>query len=120
MTKIIIASVIVFFISLNYNFVIAENLTCQNKKNNQTIKLFYDYKNIKFKDKEFKDIFVFGNGISGKHYIYKSLFLGIGKTLDERWEIDIELRDPKTVVLSKYKYYENKSKKFIEIFFVCK
>ena len=40
--------------------------------------------------------------MSGEYYKYKSLFLGLGKTLDEKWEIDIELRNPKTVSLSKY------------------
>ena len=37
--------------------------------------------------------------------------MGLGKTLDEKWEIDIELRNPKTVSLSKFKYYADEPKK---------
>ncbi len=75
---------------------------------------------IEVEDKVFSEIFVFGNGMSGEYYKYKSLFLGFGKTLDEKWEIDIELRNPKTVSLSKFKYYADEPKKISDNSFLCR
>ena len=116
MKKLII--VIIFFLT-NFSYVNAENLTCKNEKNNEIINISYDFEKIELDEKKFKDIFVFGNGMSGEYYKYKSLFLGLGKTLDEKWEIDIELRNPKTVILSKYKYYAEEPKKVNETLYQC-
>ena len=116
MKKIII--VIIFFLT-NFSYVNAENLTCKNEKNNEIINISYDFEKIELDEKRFKDIFVFGNGMSAEYLEYKSLFLGFGKTLDEKWEIDIELRNPKSVVLTKFKYYANEPKKISENKYLC-
>ena len=113
-----IFEVIILF-SISYSFVNAENLTCKNEKYNEIINISYDYEKIELDEKKFEDIFVFGNGMSGEYYKYKSLFLGLGKTLDEKWEIDVELRNPKTVILSKYKYYAEEPKKVNETLYQC-
>ena len=116
MKKLII--VIIFFLT-NFSYVNAENLTCKNEKNNEIINISYDFEKIELDEKRFKDIFVFGNGMSAEYLEYKSLFLGFGKTLDEKWEIDIELRNPKSVVLTKFKYYANEPKKISENKYLC-
>ena len=117
MKKIII--VIIFFLTI-FSYVNAENLTCKDEKNNEIINISYDFEKIELDEKKFKDIFVFGNGMSAEYLEYKSLFLGFGKTLDEKWEIDIELRNPKSVVLTKFKYYANEPKKISDNKYFCK
>ena len=107
------------FITLSSS-VSAENLECKNVKNNEALNIFYDFEKIEIEGKKFTNIFVFGNGMSAEYLEYKSLFLGLGKTLDEKWEIDIELRNPKSVVLTKFKYYANEPKKISDNKYFCK
>ena len=118
MNKIFFISV--FFIINLGSSVSAENLECKNEKNNEVLNIFYDFEKIEIEGKKFTNIFVFGNGMSAEYLQYKSLFLGLGKTLDEKWEIDIELRNPKTVVLSEFKYYANEPKKISDNKYFCK
>ena len=117
MRKILIISI---FISVILNsLVLAENLECENEKTNETLNIFYDFEKIEIEGKKFTNIFVFGNGMSAEYLEYKSLFLGFGKTLDKKWEIDIELRNPKSVVLTKFKYYAYEPKKISENKYLC-
>ncbi len=120
MKKILVNAIFFLILLINYTYLSAESLVCKDEKNNETISVFYTFDKIKVEDKVFSDIFVFGNGMSGEYYKYKSLFLGIGKTLDEKWEIDIELRNPKTVSLSKFKYYADEPKKISDNSFLCR
>ena len=120
MKKILIIIIFFLIVSINYNFLLAENLVCKDEKNNETIRVFYTFDKIEVDDRLFSDIFVFGNGMSGKYYKHKSLFLGLKKTLDEKWEIDIELSDPKKVFLSKFKYFDNELKKISDNSFLCR
>ncbi len=120
MKRILVATIFFLIIPINYNHLSAENLVCKDEKNNKTISVFYTFNKIEVEDKVFSDIFVFGNGMSGEYYKYKSLFLGIGKALDEKWEIDIELRNPKTVSLSKFKYFGDVPKKISSSTFLCR
>jgi|TARA_Y100000994_G_scaffold200802_1_gene171310 hypothetical protein len=120
MKKILAVTIFFLILFINYNYLSAENLVCKDEKNNKTISVFYTFDKIEVEDKVFSEIFVFGNGMSGEYYKYKSLFLGFGKTLDEKWEIDIELRNPKTVSLSKFKYYADEPKKISDNSFLCR
>ncbi len=110
---------IIIFITLLFESVFAQNLTCKNIKNDDSIEIFYDQEKIQVQEKNFSDIFIFGNGMSGKFYIHKSIFLGIGKKLDEVWQIDLEFRDPKTAVISKSKYLKGQSKIISEDSYLC-
>ena len=116
MKKILGILILVFFL-LNNN-VLAEIMKCSDKTNNEII-IDFDYEKIEASGKIFTDIFVFGNGMSGEYFKYKSIFLGLGKKLDEKWEIDIELNNPKTVTLSKFKYYADELKKVSDNYYIC-
>ena len=116
MKKILGIYILVFFL-LNNN-VLAEIMKCSDKINNEII-IDFDYEKIEASGKIFTDIFVFGNGMSGEYFKYKSIFLGLGKKLDEKWEIDIELNNPKTVTLSKFKYYADELKKVSDNYYIC-
>ena len=116
MKKILGILILVFFL-LNNN-VLAEIMKCSDKTNNEII-IDFDYEKIEASGKIFTDIFVFGNGMSGEYFKYKSIFLGLGKKLDEKWEIDIELSNPKTVTLSKFKYYADELKKVSDSYYIC-
>ena len=67
-----------------------------------------------------KDLIIFGNGISSEHIKYKSIFLGIGKKLDKKWQIDLEFRDPTTANISIFKYSEDKAELISETLYYCK
>ena len=116
MKKILGILIFVFFL-LNNN-VLAEIMKCSDKTNNEII-IDFDYEKIEASGKIFTDIFVFGNGMSGEYFKYKSIFLGLSKKLDEKWEIDIELSNPKTVTLSKFKYYADELKKVSDNYYIC-
>jgi len=116
MKKILCILIFIFFL-LNNN-VLAEIMKCSDKTNNEII-IDFDYEKIEASGKIFTDIFVFGNGMSGEYFKYKSIFLGLGKKLDEKWEIDIELSNPKTVTLSKFKYYADELKKVSDNYYIC-
>ena len=96
----------------------AKNLICNDNENNNIIKIFYDQNKIKALEKTFSDIFIFGNGMSGKFFSYKNL-LGNETKIDEVWTIDLEFREPKTAVISKFKYFEGESKKIGKSSYLC-
>ena len=120
MKKIAWFIIIIFFLFKDNTVVLAKDLICVNNTNNSTTKIYYNFDEIKFEDKIFKDIFVFGNGISGEYIKYKSIFLGIGKKLDKKWQIDLEFRDPTTVNISFFKYSEDKAELISETLYYCK
>ena len=109
----------IFFFLFKFNSnVFASDLVCKNN-NNEIVKIFYNYDEIKFINKIFKDIFVYGNGISGEHIKYKSVFLGIGKKLYKKWQIDLEFRDPTTANISIFQYSEDKAELISETLYYC-
>ena len=110
---------IIFISVILTNNVLARNLICKNNDNSTEIKIFYDQDKIKTLGKTFSDIFVFGNGMSGKFYSYKSLPSTNEKKVDEIWEIDLEFRTPKTAVLSKFKYFKDQPKKISKNYYIC-
>ena len=117
MKKILGILILVFFL-LNNN-VLAEVMKCRDKINNEIMIIDFDYEKIEASGKIFTDIFVFGNGLSGEYLKYRNIFFGLGKKLDEKWEIDIELSNPKTVTLSKFKYYADELKKVSDNYYIC-
>tara|TARA_Y100000992_G_C20874596_1_gene308929 strand:- start:40 stop:402 length:363 start_codon:yes stop_codon:yes gene_type:complete len=119
MKKISWLIIICFFLFKDNTVVLAKDLICVNNTNNSTTKIFYNFDEIKFEDKIFEDIFVFGNGISGEYIKYKSIFLGIGKKLDKKWQIDLEFRDPTTANISIFKYSEDKAELISETLYYC-
>ena len=111
---------IIFFINLVWcKFVYAENITCKHSDNNNTIKIFYDTNQIKAAGKTFKDVFVSGNSMSGTYFIYKSLFLGVGSTIDESWRIDLSFDSPKAVSISRFKHIKDNIELLSDDFYIC-
>ena len=60
MKKISWLIIICFFLFKDNTVVLAKDLICVNNMNNSTTKIYYNFDEIKFEDKIFEDIFVFG------------------------------------------------------------
>ena len=57
--------------------------------------------------------------MSGEYFIYKSLFLGLGSTIDESWRIDLSFDSPKSVSISRFKYIKDKLELLSDDFYIC-
>lgn len=113
--------IVICFFLFKYNTVVfAKDLICKNNINNEVVKIFYNYDELKFNNKIFNNILVYGNGISGEHIKYKSIFFGIGKRLDKKWQIDLEFRDPATANVSIFQYSKDKVELISETIYYCK
>ena len=120
MKKFLFIIVIFFLIFGNYNSVIANNLNCRDDKDKKIINIFYDQNKIEAIGKTFTNVLIFGNGISAEYSKWKSSFLGFEKILEERWKINLEFSEPKSVSIIKFKYDDGISKKLSESFYLCK
>ena len=120
MKKLLINIVLSFLIFVDYNFVLANNLTCRDDKNYTVINIFYDEYKIKAAGKTFTNILIFGNGISAEYSKWNTSFLGFRKVLKESWKINLEFSKPKSVSIIKFKYEDGVSKQLSESFYLCK
>ena len=112
--------VILGLLIISYHYsVLANNLTCKDDKNNKVITIFYDQNKVEALGKTFKNVLVFGNGISAEYSKWKSLFLGFGKVLDESWKINLEFSKPKSASIIKYKYENGEFKLLSESSYLC-
>ena len=119
MKKILMIVVLVFLIFGYYSSVLANNLTCRDDKNNKVINIFYDQDKIEAVGKTFKNVLIFGNGISAEYSKWKSLFLGFGKVLDESWKINLEFSKPKSASIIKFKYENGEPEQLSESLYLC-
>ena len=108
-----------FLIFGDYNSVLANNLICRDDKNNKVINIFYDQDKIEAVGKTFKNVLIFGNGISAEYSKWKSLFLGFGKVLDESWKINLEFSKPKSASIIKFKYENGEPEQLSESLYLC-
>ena len=57
--------------------------------------------------------------MSGTYFIYKSLFLGVGSTIDESWRIDLSFDSPKAVSISRFKHIKDNLELLSDDFYIC-